>query len=164
MLAQNGSVLSRTCHAPDIVVEPGPCYSKIMQPRVLIVDDEPEFVELVSWVLRKEGYGVESAYDGLEALDKARSAQPDLIVLDLMLPELDGTAVCEILRQLPSTSRIPILMVTGCASDACKVIALNAGADEYLVKPCSPRDLVARVNFVLKAAHSKEIELDDKLW
>jgi DNA-binding response OmpR family regulator len=135
-----------------------------MQPTVLIVDDEPEFVELVSWVLRKEGFGVESAFDGLEALDKARSALPDVILLDLMLPELDGTAVCEILRQLPSTAKIPILMVTGCATDACKIVALNAGVDEYLVKPCSPRELVSRVNAVLKSTRVRADELDDTLW
>lgn len=131
---------------------------------VLVVDDEPDFVELVTWVLRKEGYGVEQAGNGLEALDKARAALPDVIVLDFMLPELDGSAVCEILRQLPSTSKIPILMVTGCATDASKLIAFNAGVNEYLVKPCSPKDLVARVNAAVQTSLDRQGELDESVW
>lgn len=136
-----------------------------MHHKILVVDDEPDFVELLSWVFRKEGFGVDNAKDGLEALKKAQTTLPDVILLDVMLPELDGTAVCEILRQLPSTANIPILMVTGCATDVCKLVALNAGASEYITKPCSPRDLVARVNRVLTAeAGKRAAALDEALW
>ena len=102
---------------------------------------------------------------GNEVIPLVRREHPDLILLDVMLPELDGTAVCEILRQLPSTANIPILMVTGCATDVCKLVALNAGASEYITKPCSPRDLVARVNRVLTAeAGKRAAALDEALW
>jgi DNA-binding response OmpR family regulator len=133
-----------------------------MHRKILVVDDEPDFTELLLWVFTKEGYGVECAKDGLEALKKAQVMLPDLILLDVMLPELDGTAVCEILRQLPSTANIPIMMITGCATEACKTIALNAGASEYITKPCSPRELVTRVNNVLTARAGDR--LDDALW
>jgi DNA-binding response OmpR family regulator len=137
-----------------------------MPSKILIVDDEPEFVELICWVLKKEGFVVESARDGMEGLNKARSFLPDLILLDLMLPELDGTAVCEILRQLPSTATIPIVMLTGCATDACKVVALNAGVDEYLVKPCSSPELLSHIQTVLSHGHPRPAAhaLDDASW
>ena len=137
-----------------------------MAQTILVVDDEPEFLELVSWVLRAEGYDVDVASDGLQAVNKARTTIPSAIILDLMLPELDGTAVCEILRQTPSTSSIPILMVTGCATDACRWVALNAGVNEYVTKPCSPRELVSRINTAVRDRQtiSKGSDLDDTLW
>lgn len=120
-----------------------------MQSRILVVDDERDVVELVGFNLRAAGYEVDSAATGLEALNKARSGLPDLIILDLMLPELDGTAICEILRKLPSTRTIPVLMLTACSSAATKVIALKAGVDDFITKPFSPSELVARVGQVL---------------
>ena len=136
-----------------------------MHRKILVVDDEPDFVELLSWVFRQEGFGVENAKDGLEALKKAQTTLPDIILLDVMLPELDGTAVCEILRQLPSTANIPIMMVTGCATDACRIVALNAGAIEYITKPCSPKDLILRVNNALSAqAIARDQPLDEAVW
>lgn len=120
-----------------------------MLPTILVVDDESEFLELLTWVLNREGYGVEVAADGVEAISKANSTHPKLIVLDLMLPELDGTAVCEILRQTPDTSSTPILMLTGCATESCKRIALDAGATDYLTKPCSVKFLVSRIRDLL---------------
>ncbi len=121
-----------------------------MRQKILVVDDEPDIVELVSFNLRAEGYDVVTATSGPEALDQARATLPDLIVLDLMLPELDGLAVCEILRRLPSTSLIPIIMLTAWKSEISRLIGLDAGAKDYITKPFSPRDLVARVNRALR--------------
>ena len=121
-----------------------------MQSKILVVDDEQDVVELVGFNLRAAGYKVETAETGLEALNKARSTLPDLIILDLMLPELDGTAICEILRTLPSTALIPVLMLTACSTPAMKMIAMKAGVDDYITKPFSPQDLVARVRQVLE--------------
>jgi DNA-binding response OmpR family regulator len=137
-----------------------------MTQTILVVDDEPDFVEMLTWVLNKEGYVVESASGGLEGLNKAKIVLPDLIVLDLMLPELDGRAVCEILRQLPSTAAIPVLMLTGCATEACKAIALEAGVDEYVTKPFSPKMLVSKIRTTLdRNRREPELQaLDDALW
>jgi DNA-binding response OmpR family regulator len=137
-----------------------------MLQKILIVDDEPEFVELVSWVLAKEGYSVQTATSSLEGLNRARQIMPDLILLDLILPELDGTAVSEILRQLPSTASIPILMLSGCATPEARLIAMNAGVNDYLTKPFSPKQLVAKVGEILandlRLAESRA--LDDTRW
>lgn len=121
-----------------------------MQSKILVVDDERDVVELVRFNLRAAGYKVDTATTGLEALNKARSTLPDLIILDLMLPELDGTAICEILRKLPSTATIPVLMLTACSSAAAKVVAIKAGVDDFITKPFSPGELVARVREVLE--------------
>jgi DNA-binding response OmpR family regulator len=94
----------------------------------LVVDDEPDLVELVSFNLRAEGYDVVTAANGLEALDRARAVLPDLIVLDLMMPELDGLSVCEILRRLPSTAPIPVIMLTAWKSELTRIIGMDTGA------------------------------------
>lgn len=136
-----------------------------MQNTILVVDDEPEFVDLMSWTFQSAGYRVESASTGTEALDKAQTTHPAAIILDLMLPELDGRAVCEILRQVPATAAIPILMVTGCASDQCRGIALSAGVNDYITKPCSPRELVSRVGAAIKASsEGPSHPLDETSW
>ena len=126
-----------------------------MQQKILVVDDEPDIVELIAFNLEAEGYAVITATSGLEALNRARAILPDLIVLDLMLPELDGLAVCEILRRLPSTAPIPIIMLTAWKSELSRMIGLQAGAEEYMTKPFSPRDLVVRVNQTLRAVEVK---------
>ncbi len=120
-----------------------------MRQRILVVDDEPDIVELVAFNLRAEGYEVITAATGVEALEIARTIVPDLIVLDLMLPELDGMAVCEILRKLPATAPIPIIMLTAWSSDLSRCIGLGLGAKEYMTKPFSPRELVNRVQRTL---------------
>lgn len=128
--------------------------------KILVVDDEPDIVELVSFNLKAEGYEVITAANGLEALNQARAALPDLIVLDLMLPELDGLAVCEILHRLPSTAFIPIIMVTAWKNELSRVIGLETGAEDYLTKPFSPRELVTRVNNALRAQDARSVERD----
>jgi len=115
--------------------------------RVLVVDDEPKIVELVKTYLERDGFLVTVARDGLTALELARRERPDLIVLDLMLPELDGLAVC---RELRRESKVGIIMLTAKMEDVDKLIGLELGADDYVTKPFSPRELVARVRAVLR--------------
>ena len=115
--------------------------------RVLIVDDEPSIVELVRFTLEKEGFQCEVASDGLQALEKVERTQPDVVVLDLMLPGLDGLEVCRRIRQ---KTAVPIVMLTAKASEVDKVVGLELGADDYVTKPFSPRELVARIRAVLR--------------
>ena len=126
-----------------------------MRQKILVVDDEPDIVELLVFNLKAEGYEVITAANGLEALNQARAALPDLIVLDLMLPELDGLAVCEILHRLPSTAPIPIIILTAWKSEVSRSVGLENGAEDYMTKPFSPRDLVLRVNHTLRAQEAR---------
>jgi DNA-binding response OmpR family regulator len=113
--------------------------------KILVVEDDPDLVELLSFNLRACGFIVSTAADGVEGLKKARSIIPDLILLDLMLPELDGFGVCEILRREPDTAAIPIIIVTAVSSEFARLASLEAGANDYITKPFSPKQLVARV-------------------
>ena len=122
-----------------------------MQRKILVVDDDPEVTELLRFNLKGAGFAVGTAPNGRVALKKACSLAPDLIVLDLMMPELDGFAVCEILRHDPATARIPILMLTAVSSQFARLSGLEAGANDYLTKPFSPRELVARVQLLLNS-------------
>jgi two-component system phosphate regulon response regulator PhoB len=119
-------------------------------PKILVVDDEPDAVELIEFNLKGAGYEVMTAADGSEALKKARASVPDLIVLDLMLPEVDGLEVCKILRRDGATSAIPLIMLTAKAAEIDRVLGLELGADDYLTKPFSPRELVLRVKNLLR--------------
>ena len=121
-----------------------------MRKKILVVDDDSELVALLNFNLRKAGFAVGTARDGVEALKKARSIHPDLILLDLMLPEMDGFAVCEILRRDPSTSSIPILILTALTSQLGRLAGFDCGATDYLTKPFSPRLLVNRIEQMLK--------------
>jgi DNA-binding response OmpR family regulator len=117
----------------------------IMRKKILIVDDDAEVVELLRFNFKKAGFAVGTAANGVDALKKACSLSPDLILLDLMLPELDGFAVCEILRRDPATSSIPVLMLTAVASEFARLTGLDAGANGFLTKPFSLKQLVSRV-------------------
>jgi DNA-binding response OmpR family regulator len=138
-----------------------------MQELILVVDDEPKIVRLTHDYLVKDGYRVISASDGLEALELARNEKPDLVVLDLMLPGMDGLEVCRILRQ---EGDIPIIMLTARSEETDQVVGLELGADDYITKPFSPRTLVARVRAVLRRAqgllkpqtviHAGDLEID----
>ena len=121
-----------------------------MATRVLVVDDERDIVSLVRYHLEKEGLQVVDAPDGGTALRLVRAEPPDLVVLDLMLPGLDGLEVCRRLRGEVNTRRLPIIMLTAKADEVDKVVGLEVGADDYVVKPFSPRELVARVKAVLR--------------
>jgi DNA-binding response OmpR family regulator len=118
-----------------------------MPQRILIVDDERKLVQGLVGYFRDAGFETRTAYDGRAALDIARREQPDLIVLDLMLPEIDGLEVC---RQLRRTSGVPIIMLTARVEEADRLIGLELGADDYILKPFSPREVVARARAVLR--------------
>jgi two-component system phosphate regulon response regulator PhoB len=120
-----------------------------MKPKILVVDDEPEAVELVEFNLKQAGFDVATAADGAEALKKARAVSPALILLDLMLPEIDGLEVCKLLRRDPATAGIPIIMLTAKAAEIDRVLGLELGADDYVTKPFSPRELVLRIRKIL---------------
>ena len=126
-----------------------------MNKRVLVVDDDAKTVELVKLYLNRDGYKVEVAYDGLEALRLAREVKPDLIVLDLMLPGYDGLQVCRTLRQ---ESDVPIIMLTARTTEEDKLKGLGLGADDYVTKPFSPRELAARVRAVLRRLPDESLE------
>ena len=121
-----------------------------MRTRVLVVDDEPDLLELVRYNLTKAGYDVTCVLSGEEALARVRAHTPDLIVLDVLLPGLDGLEVCKALRRNPTTAGIPIVMLTARSEDADVVAGLELGADDYLTKPFSPRVLLARIKAVLR--------------
>ena len=114
-----------------------------------MVEDDAELAELVGFSLKRAGFAVGTAPDGIEALKKARSLLPDLILLDLMLPELDGLAVCEVLRRDPCTASVPVIMLTAMSSQLARLSGLEAGADDYITKPFSPKDLLDRVRALL---------------
>ncbi|MBI3192601.1 MAG: response regulator transcription factor [Pedosphaera parvula] len=128
-----------------------------MKPVILVVDDEPDAVELIEFNLKAAGYGIITAADGMEALKKAKAALPSLIILDLMLPEVDGLEVCKILRRDPNTSSIPVVMLTAKAAELDRVLGLELGADDYLTKPFSPRELVLRVKNLLRRGQELEV-------
>ncbi len=118
-----------------------------MSAKILVVDDEPSVTELLTYNLRKANYEVLTAADGREALNLARQAQPDLVLLDLMLPEVDGLEVC---RELRKTSQVPIIMLTARGEEIDRVVGLELGADDYVSKPFSVRELLARIKAVLR--------------
>jgi two-component system, OmpR family, response regulator len=118
-----------------------------MNRKVLVADDDKKTVDLVRLYLEKDGYNVLPAYDGQQALELARHRQPDLLVLDLMLPKIDGLDVCRILR---AETRLPIILLTARTTEDDKLLGLDLGADDYVTKPFSPRELLARVRAVLR--------------
>ncbi len=118
-----------------------------MAKKILVIDDEPKIVEICRDYLVKAGYEVLQAYDGVRGLELARLSQPDLVVLDLMLPGMDGLEVC---RELRRESSLPIIMLTARVEESDKLLGLELGADDYITKPFSPRELVARVRTVLR--------------
>ncbi len=125
-----------------------------MKPKILVVDDEPDALEVLGFKLKEAGYLPIFAKDGTRALAAARDERPALIVLDLMLPEIDGLEVCKLLRRDPATAAIPILMLTARAAEMDRVLGLELGADDYVTKPFSPRELVLRIKKLLARAKS----------
>jgi DNA-binding response OmpR family regulator len=123
--------------------------------KILVVDDEVDIVDFIDDYLTGEGYEVIKAYDGVEALDKIRQNLPDLVVLDVMLPGLDGFEVC---KQMRTESTVPILMVTAKDTDVDKIVGLEIGADDYMPKPFNPRELVARVKAILRRTYRQDYQ------
>jgi DNA-binding response OmpR family regulator len=132
-----------------------------MNRTILIADDDKKIVDLVTLYLKRDGYNVLPAYDGREALDLTRRKQPDLVVLDLMMPELDGMDVCRLLR---AESAVPIIMLTARTTDDDKLRGLDLGADDYLTKPFNPRELMARIRAVLRRVAPAEPPSDDLIF
>jgi two-component system alkaline phosphatase synthesis response regulator PhoP len=126
--------------------------------KILVVDDEEDILELIRYNLVKEGYQVSTVTSGEEALNKAKQEMPDLVLLDLMLPGLDGLEVCRELKRQPSTSQIPIVMLTAKTEDIDVVTGLELGSDDYITKPFSPRVLLARIKAVLRRKKQEETE------
>ncbi len=123
--------------------------------KILIVDDEPDIVDLVSYNLKKDGFRVTTASDGEQALNKIRKDRFDLVVLDLMLPGIQGVELCRIIRNDPKTSNTPIIMLTAKGEEVDRVIGLESGADDYMTKPFSSRELIARIKAVLRRTGEK---------
>lgn len=117
---------------------------------IFVVDDEKDIVELISYNLKKEGFFIDTASDGEKALSQIKKKQYDLIILDLMLPGIQGMELCRILRNEPKTKSLPIIMLTAKGEEVDKILGLEIGADDYMTKPFSPRELVARVKAVLR--------------
>jgi two-component system, OmpR family, alkaline phosphatase synthesis response regulator PhoP len=121
-------------------------------PRILLVDDEEDILEFVSYNLQREGFRVFSARNGLEAIEMAGKVKPDLVILDVMMPEMDGIAACEEIRKLPSCKNVIIAFLTARGEDYSQIAGFEAGADDYITKPIRPKVLISRVKALLKRA------------
>jgi two-component system response regulator RegX3 len=128
--------------------------------RVLIVEDEPDLADPLAYLLRREGFEVEIAEDGGLALDAFAARGADIVLLDLMLPGMPGTEVCRVIR---STSKVPIIMLTAKDSEVDIVVGLELGADDYITKPYSSRELLARMRAVLRRSESDDLDVDDRI-
>ncbi|HBL35974.1 MAG TPA: DNA-binding response regulator [Firmicutes bacterium] len=129
--------------------------------RVLIIEDEPNIIELVAYNLEKEGWLVSKAQTGEEGWEKIQAEHPDIILLDLMLPGIDGMEICRRTRQNKLTRDIPIIILTAKAEEADRVLGLESGADDYVTKPFSPRELIARIRAVLRRADKNFSEVEE---
>ena len=129
--------------------------------RVLIIEDEPNIIELVAYNFEKEGWLVSKAQTGEEGWEKIQAEHPDIILLDLMLPGIDGMEICRRTRQNKLTRDIPIIILTAKAEEADRVLGLESGADDYVTKPFSPRELIARIRAVLRRADKNFSEVEE---
>src|SRR5712692_901502 len=127
--------------------------------KILVVEDECDIRELIRYNLSQEGFVVEEAADGAEAFERIERRAPDLVLLDLMLPRMPGLELCRRLRAQPETARLPIIVVTAKGSEVDRVLGLEMGADDYIVKPFSPREVVARVKALLRRANASSDDL-----
>ncbi|HEV2803711.1 MAG TPA: response regulator transcription factor [Chthoniobacterales bacterium] len=131
--------------------------------RILIIDDEPDVIDLLSLHLRKAGYRLSTATDGATGLRMAREETPALIILDLMLPKMPGLEICKVLKTDGATRQIPVLMLTAKAEEIDRIVGLEFGADDYVTKPFSPRELVLRVNAILRRGKAEGAAEEKKL-
>lgn len=133
------------------------CYNPAVMSKktIFVIEDEKNILELLKYNLEQEGYTVLTANRGDSGLEQVRKAKPDLLVLDLMLPGLDGTEICKILKQNEKTSGLPIIMLTAKSQEPDKIVGLELGADDYVTKPFSPRELAARIKAVLRRGQEK---------
>ncbi|MEC9331404.1 MAG: response regulator [Verrucomicrobiota bacterium] len=134
-----------------------------MPKHVLVVEDEPDTAELIELHLKNDGYRVTVAGDGDQALKKVHKHMPDLVILDLMIPEITGVEVCKFIRKDPATQSIPIIMCTAKTGEIDKILGLELGADDYVTKPFSPRELLLRVKKLIKRSDSSNVKADERL-
>lgn len=131
--------------------------------KILIVDDEKDLVELVAYNLKKEGFSTSASYDGVDALSRLKSERFDLLILDLMLPGMDGLEIMRLIRSDPFLAHIPVIMLTAKSEEIDRVIGLEMGADDYVTKPFSPRELIARVKALLRRVSRKVESVEEKV-
>ncbi|MBI4377495.1 MAG: response regulator [Nitrospinae bacterium] len=127
-----------------------------MHAKILIVDDEADILTLLEYNLKKAGFKVISAKDGPEALKLTKEERPDLIILDIMLPSVEGTEICKVIKKDEVTSHIPVIMLTAKGEEVDRIVGLELGAEDYITKPFSPRELILRVRAILKRLHGKQ--------
>ncbi|MCX7921275.1 MAG: response regulator transcription factor [Clostridia bacterium] len=132
-----------------------------VKPKVLIIDDDVNICELIRLYMEKEGYEVLTAYNGIKAIEVFKEAAPNIVILDIMLPGIDGWQVC---REIRKVSTIPIIMLTAKGETFDKVLGLELGADDYMVKPFEPKELVARVKAVLRRYEHKEVDVQEIVY
>jgi two-component system alkaline phosphatase synthesis response regulator PhoP len=133
---------------------------EVSREKILVIEDEPDILDIIAYNLSREGYTVVCARDGEAGLEKCRREEPQLVLLDLMLPGLDGLEVCRRLQLEPETRQIPVIMVTAKGEEADVVLGLGLGADDYVTKPFSPRELIARVKAVLRRGPLRNHDTD----
>ena len=150
----------RSDRCSSSVLHPSPSYSGPVSARILIAEDDPKQADLIRLYLEREGHSVVVTHDGRSALEQTRQKNPDLLVLDMMMPRMDGLDVCRVLR---AESEVPIIMLTARSTEDDMLLGLDLGADDYLAKPFSPRELVARVRTVLRRAGKSTASADSPL-
>jgi two-component system alkaline phosphatase synthesis response regulator PhoP len=131
--------------------------------KILIVDDEPDILELIEYNLKKEGYQVYTATNGLEAIQSAKKNQPELIILDIMMPKLDGIETCRQLRALPEFKTTFMVFLTARSEEYSEISGFNVGADDYIAKPIKPRALISRINAILRRNAMTDTEVENKI-
>lgn len=135
----------------------------IQKQKILVVDDEADIVELISYNLQKEGYQVFTASNGQEAILEAKRVQPDLIILDVMMPKMDGIEACRLMRNMPEFKNTFILFLTARSEEYSEIAGFSVGADDYIAKPIKPRALVSRINAILRRFAQNEENVSNKL-
>lgn len=131
--------------------------------KILIVDDEPDILELIEYNLNKEGYQVFLAHNGQEAVAEAKKVLPDLIILDVMMPKMDGIEACRIMRTMPEFKNTFMVFLTARSEEYSEIAGFNVGADDYIAKPIKPRALVSRINAILRRNQGTEDDADNKV-
>lgn len=135
----------------------------VVKQKILIVDDEPDIVELIEYNLKKEGYQVSTASNGHEGINIAKKILPDLIILDIMMPKMDGIEACRIMRALPEFKNTFMVFLTARSEEYSEIAGFNVGADDYIAKPIKPRALISRINAILRRNSSSTEQVDNKV-
>lgn len=134
-----------------------------MKQKILVVDDEPDIVELIAYNLKREGYQVHTATNGQEAVTTAKKVMPDLIILDVMMPKMDGIEACRIMRSMPEFKSTFMVFLTARSEEYSEIAGFNVGADDYIAKPIKPRALLSRINAILRRNMQNDEPVDEKL-